>query len=400
MRGISTDHYIEPEIGSPGAVFGLAAYNGEAHVAEAIESLLTQTRRDLAVVIVDDCSTDGTADICRRYVELDPRVTYERNDRQLGLSRNWRRVFDLAGRLYPEAPYFAWASDHDVWDARWLETLAAELDAHPEAVLASPLTVRIDDTGSEYPTRERLFDTAGLTDPRARLRRVAGELRGAGELVYGLMRRSAIGPFPVALLADRLFLARLALEGEFRQVREPLWYRRFRAGVRMTNSRQRRGTWPDGAPLSAYVPWWLTHPVLLGRGYGADFAAVSARTAFARTQERIRRDLRWRKRHALERLGLRERPARASRPPAAIEPPAGFADVGELLAGDAARLHAEGIEQIYTAGREPEELARYYWLRRIWVDSGGRKPDPLTGPVPAAQGDARHIVGRRRLLPG
>ena len=52
--------------------------------------------------------------------------------------------------------------------------------------------------------------------PTSGLRCAAGELRGAGELVYGLMRRSAVersGPFPVAMLADRLFLVRLALEG-------------------------------------------------------------------------------------------------------------------------------------------------------------------------------------------
>jgi hypothetical protein len=389
MRGISTDHYIEPEIGSPGAVFGLAAHNGEAHVAEAIESLLTQTRRDLAVVIVDDASTDRTEEICRRYVELDPRVTYERNECRLGLSRNWQRAFDVAGRLYPGAPYFAWASDHDVWDARWLELLAAELDAQPQAALAYPLAVRIDDNGSEYPTRARHFDTAGVTNPRARVRLVAGDVRGAGEAVYGLMRRSAMPRFPVAMLADRLFLVRLSAGGELRQVRERLWYRRFRAGVRMTNARQRRGTWPDGAPLTAYLPWWLTH--------GTDVAAASARAAFARKQERVRRDLRWRKRRLLERLGLRERPAPKQAPADAIGPPAGFVDVGELSPGDGARLHAEGVEQIYTSRGEPE-LGRYYWLRRLWVDSGGRKPDPLTGPVP--EGGPPHLVGRRRLLPG
>lgn len=371
------------------AVFGLAAHNGEAHVAEAIESLLTQTRRDLAVVIVDDCSTDRTAEICSRYVELDSRVTYERNDRRLGLSRNWQRVFEVAGRLYPGAPYFAWASDHDVWDARWLETLAAELDAHPEAVLAYPLATRIDDHGSEYPTRERLFETAGLTDSGARVRRVAGDLRGAGEVVYGLMRRSAMGPFPVAMLADRLFLVRLAAEGEFRQVRERLWYRRFRAGVRMTNARQRRATWPEGAPWTAYLPWWLTH--------GTDVAAASARSAFVRKQERMRRDLRWRKRRLLERLGLRQSPPPKQTPKTASDPPAGFVDVGELSPGDGARLHAERVEQLYTTRPGPE-LARYYWLRRLWVDSGGRKPDPLTGPVPV--GESGPTVGRRRLLPG
>lgn len=418
------------ETAAPSTVFGLAAYNGEGHLAEALESLLTQSRGDLAVVVVDDASTDRTGEIAQRYAELDPRVTYARNERQLGLVRNWRRAFELAGERHPDAPFFAWASDHDVWGTRWLERLAAELYEHPEAVLAHPLAVRVDDHGSEYPTRDRFFDTAGVEDARERVRRVAGELRGAGELVYGLMRRSAAercGPFPLVLLADRLFLVRLALEGEFRQVPERLWYRRFRGGVRMTNARQRRAAFPDGAPPAAYVPWWLTHPVLLGRAtspaLGVDLAAGSLRTACARRSERIRRDLRWRRRHAAERLGLRQRPVKTPPPetPPRLEP---GADVLELGKGDlrpaevalsvgyfdersdvdglVERLHELGIPEIYSIDRESpalrEALGRFYWLRQLWVESGGRKPDPTTGPVPRPLGEVRHLVGRRRLL--
>jgi Glycosyl transferase family 2 len=418
------------ETAAPSTVFGLAAYNGEAHLAEALESLLTQSRGDLAVVVVDDVSTDRTGEIAQRYAELDPRVTCARNERQLGLVRNWRRAFELAGERYPDAPYFAWASDHDVWDGRWLERLAAELFERPEAVLAYPLAVRIDDQGSEYPTRERVFDTAGVEDPRDRVRRVAGELRGAGELVYGLMRRSAAercGPFPLAVLADRLYLVRLALEGEFRQVRERLWYRRFRAGVRMTNARQRRAAFPDGAPPAAYAPWWLTHPALLARAtspaLGADLARESLRTAYARRSERIRRDLRWRRRHAAERLGLRQRPVQTPPPesPPRLEPGAdvlelgkeeprpadvalsvGYFDERSHAAGLVERLHGLGVREVYSVDRESPELRealeRFYWLRQLWVESGGRRPDPLQGPVPITPGEVRHLVGRRRLL--
>jgi hypothetical protein len=430
MRGISMDHYIEPKITTAGAVFGLAAYNGEAHVAETVESLLTQTRQDIAVVIVDDCSTDRTGEICRRYAELDPRVSYERNDRQLGLVRNWRRAFEFAGRLHPDAAYFAWASDHDVWAPHWLERLSAELDGHQEAVLAYPLAVRIDEAGSEYPTRERLFDTAGVADPRERLRSVAGELRGAGEMVYGLMRRSAMertGAYPLTLLADRLYLVRLALEGEFRQVPERLWYRRFRAGVQMSNARQRRAAFPNGAPVAAYVPWWLTHPVDLARETGsaalaAELVRQSLRTAYTRRRDRVRRDLRWRRRHALERVGLRQPPTpatpagdtspridagkdvlelgRSELRPAEVALSAGYFD--EHADDVVARLHELGVEEIYSLDRESpalrEALGRYYWLRQLWLDAGGRKPDPTTGPVPIVAGETRHLVGRRRLV--
>jgi hypothetical protein len=415
----------------PSTVFGLAAHNGADHLAEALESLLTQTRSDLAIVVVDDCSTDSTGEIARRYAELDARVGYVRNERRLGLVRNWRRAFAHACELHPQARYFAWASDHDVWGSRWLERLAAELDAHPEAALAYPLAVRVDDAGSEYPTRERPFETAGVADPRERLRRVAGELRGAGEMVYGLMRRSAVeaaGPFPLAVLADRLFLVRLALEGEFRQVRERLWYRRFRTGVTMSNKRQRRAAFPDGAPLVAFAPWWLGHPVLLARetgstGLAAQLVRDSLRTAYARKQERVRRELRWRRRRASERLGLRARPP-APAPttddaprlergadvlelgaselrPAEVALSVGYFDAhgGEL----AAQLHELGVPELYSVDHESaslrKALGRYYWLRRVWIDSGGRKPDPVKGPVPLREGELRHLVGRRRLLP-
>jgi hypothetical protein len=414
-------------------VFGLAAYNGEAHLAEAIESLLTQTRGDFAIVVVDDCSSDATPEICARYAEADARVSYARNDRQLGLVRNWRRAFELAGERHPGALYFAWASDHDVWGPRWLELSAADLDEHPEGVLAYPLAVRIDDESSEYPTRDRHFDTAGIGDPRERVRLVAGELRGAGQLIYGLMRRSAMercGPFPLAVLADRLYLVRLALEGEFRQVRERLWYRRFRAGVTMSNARQRRAAFPEGAPLAAYAPWWLTHPALFAHATGsttlaADLVRESARTAFARRQQRIRRDLRWRRRHTAERLGLRRRPVTTPAPESApmLEPGADVVELGkaELRRAEVAlsvgyfdslpdpepviaRLHELGVPQVYSVDRESQAvraaIARFYWPRQLWVDSGGRKPDPARGPVPIRPGERRHLVGRRRLLPG
>jgi Glycosyl transferase family 2 len=310
MRGISTEHYMQPEIRSPSTVFGLAAYNGEEHLAEALESLVAQTRRDLAVVVVDDASTDRTGEIVRRYAELDPRVSYERNDRQLGLVRNWRRVREVAADRFPDAPYFAWASDHDVWHPRWLESTAAELDTHPEAVLAYPFGVRIDDFGSEYPTRERPFETEGIAGPALRVRRTARNMTAAGEMIYGLMRREALdraGEYPLVVLADRLQLLRLAAEGEFRQVRRRLWYRRYRAGVVMTNRRQRRTSFPSGAPLWAYLPWSLTHALMFVRSPGTVRLAglvllESARHAYERSRRRGKRRRRWRRRERRQRL--------------------------------------------------------------------------------------------------
>ena len=42
-------------------------HNGEAHLAQAIDSILAQTHRPIEVVVVDNASTDRSRDIAREY---------------------------------------------------------------------------------------------------------------------------------------------------------------------------------------------------------------------------------------------------------------------------------------------------------------------------------------------
>ena len=62
----------------------MAVYNGERHLASAIDSILAQTHRDFEFIIVDDGSTDRSADIVRRYT--DPRIRLITLDQNAGLS--------------------------------------------------------------------------------------------------------------------------------------------------------------------------------------------------------------------------------------------------------------------------------------------------------------------------
>ena len=411
----------------PTAVIGLPVLNGERHLAEALESLLTQTRGGLAVVVVDNASTDATAEIVATYAELGVApIAYARNERTIGLADNWRRAFDLAGEHHPAAPYFAWGSDHDVWHPRWHELLAAELEAHPEAVLAYPASVRIDDAGAEYPARGNGFETAGVADPEERLRLAARRMTGVGDMVYGLFRREALersGPFPRVVLPDRLQLLRLTLEGEFRHVPQRAWSRRYPAGVVMTNARQRRTSFPEGAPLRSYLPWSLSHAASFGAGQrGRVVLKESVLHAYERARKRGRRRRRWKRRELRQRLrALLGRPAPVVEP-ARLEArpeldPAVLAEVGapdatvgvDVFAEHpdelARRLYDRGVPVLYVVERESpalrDALGRWYWLRDVWVggEGHGRKPDPTMGPVPRPEGSYRHLVGRRRLIP-
>jgi glycosyltransferase involved in cell wall biosynthesis len=247
-------------------VFGLAAHNNGRFLAEAIESLLRQTDPDFALIVVDDCSTDATQEVARRYAAFDARVTYERNEERLGLVSTWRRAVELASIRYPNAPYFAWASDHDVWHPEWLERLMAELDADRATVLAYPYGAAISEMGEDLPWRPKKFDNREI---RGRQQRVLAAIAGvsAGWAAYGLFRADTLrrcGIYRDVLLPDRLLMAELSLHGSIRLVDRPLWFRRYRRGEVASHGRQRRTLFrPGRTPWYSWLPWWAPHAAVL-----------------------------------------------------------------------------------------------------------------------------------------
>lgn len=81
----------------------MPAYNGAAHLRAAIDSALAQTYADFELVIIDDNSSDATAEIARSYA--DPRVRYLRNATNLGPEGNWNRCREEArGRYFKLMP--------------------------------------------------------------------------------------------------------------------------------------------------------------------------------------------------------------------------------------------------------------------------------------------------------
>jgi glycosyltransferase involved in cell wall biosynthesis len=52
----------------------LCTYNGEKFISQQLDSILCQTYKYLEIIIVDDCSTDGTFNIVRSYAKKDSRT--------------------------------------------------------------------------------------------------------------------------------------------------------------------------------------------------------------------------------------------------------------------------------------------------------------------------------------
>lgn len=64
----------------------MPAYNAGAYIADAIESILSQTYKNIELIIIDDGSTDGTYLIAKRYQAVDKRIIVMQNDKNLGVS--------------------------------------------------------------------------------------------------------------------------------------------------------------------------------------------------------------------------------------------------------------------------------------------------------------------------
>lgn len=76
----------------------MPVYNAAASVATALESILAQTFQDFELLVIDDGSTDHSAQIINTYG--DPRIRFMANDRNLGVIRTLNKGLDLAQGVY------------------------------------------------------------------------------------------------------------------------------------------------------------------------------------------------------------------------------------------------------------------------------------------------------------
>jgi glycosyltransferase involved in cell wall biosynthesis len=67
-------------------------YNTEKYLAECIESVLAQTYQNWEYIIVDNCSTDRSAEIAQRYAQQDSRIRIHRNQQFLSVIPNWNNA--------------------------------------------------------------------------------------------------------------------------------------------------------------------------------------------------------------------------------------------------------------------------------------------------------------------
>lgn len=125
-------------------------YNGEKFLVEALESVLAQTQLPHEIIVVDDCSTDGSWEILKGYAERDSRIRILRNEENKGIYYTRNRLF----REIPEGVnYIAIFDSDDVMEVERLRKQSEYLDTHNEISILGAHLVLIDEEGRDIAQR-------------------------------------------------------------------------------------------------------------------------------------------------------------------------------------------------------------------------------------------------------
>ena len=206
----------------------MSAYNSEAYVREAVQSILSQRFRDFELIVVDDGSTDATGDVLQELADADCRIRLVRRANK-GLTVSLNEALAMArGR------YVARMDADDVAMKLRFEKQLVYLEANPECVLLGTGVILIDPLG--VPAIEGGIETEHEAIDRELL-------KGRGGALYHptvIMRRDALerlGGYREEFNNSEdldLFL-RLAEIGRVHNLREPLLhYRRHPESVNHT----------------------------------------------------------------------------------------------------------------------------------------------------------------------
>ena len=117
----------------------MTAFNREAFIAEAIDSVLASTYTNFELIIVDDASTDRTFEIAEQYGKQDDRVRVFRNGANLGQFPNRNRAAELA-----RGTYIKFLDSDDILYPNALDLMVRGMETFPSAGMGGSVSPRHD----------------------------------------------------------------------------------------------------------------------------------------------------------------------------------------------------------------------------------------------------------------
>ena len=116
----------------PSVSICIPTYNYRRYLADALDSALAQTFADIEIVVVDNCSDDGTPELVSEYCRKDDRVVFHRNTENIGMTGNFNRAINLA-----RGKYIKFLCADDVLASECVGRLVGVMEGNPGISLAA-----------------------------------------------------------------------------------------------------------------------------------------------------------------------------------------------------------------------------------------------------------------------
>lgn len=101
----------------------MATYNGARYIKEQLHSLISQTYKNIEIIIVDDCSNDKTKEIIKGF--SDDRITLIENDQNVGCTLSFEKAIK-----HCNGAYIALCDQDDIWNRNKIEILLKEINGY------------------------------------------------------------------------------------------------------------------------------------------------------------------------------------------------------------------------------------------------------------------------------
>ncbi|MBQ3446807.1 MAG: glycosyltransferase family 2 protein, partial [Synergistaceae bacterium] len=120
----------------------MAAYNGAEFIREQLDSIREQTLPPDEVIIADDCSTDGTYELCREYIAGNNLAgwTVYQNPGNLGVRRNFREALRKCA-----GDYVFTCDQDDIWIPGKIHAMTSAMNDNPGILLLASNYIPVRD---------------------------------------------------------------------------------------------------------------------------------------------------------------------------------------------------------------------------------------------------------------
>jgi len=129
----------------------IPVYNAEKYIGDALDSVVYQNYKDMEVIVVDDCSTDHSCEIIKKYMKKYPYIHYIRLDNNKGVAFARNVAINMAsGR------FIAFLDSDDIWEKCKLIKQVKLFDLHKGIPFTYTALSYIDENGVQIKGKREL----------------------------------------------------------------------------------------------------------------------------------------------------------------------------------------------------------------------------------------------------